>query len=136
MKEAYWGYWLVILGVFVAVILLLVRNVTSNNTEDYYNGKEIVEQAMVDAIDYGYFRYFGELRINKEKFMENFVRRFADSVNGASDYNITFVALYEAPPKVSVEIQSKTDTYVVGTDATAFDLTNRVTEILEQNQNS
>ncbi len=136
MKEAYWGYWIVILGVFVAVILLLVRNVTSNNTEDYYNGKEIVEQAMVDAIDYGYFRYFGELRINKEKFIENFTRRFADSVNGASEYKLLFVGIYEAPPKVSVEIQSKTDTYVVGTDSTAFDLVNRVTERLEVNKDN
>ncbi len=136
MKESYWGYWLIVLGIFVVVILLLVRNVTSNNTEDYYNGKEIAEQSMVDAIDYGYFRYFGELRINKEKFMESFLRRFVDAVNGSNDYEITFTAIYEAPPKVSVEIQSSTDTYVVGTDSTSFDLVNRVNYILEQNSNS
>lgn len=79
MKESYWGYFLVLFGVFIIVILLLVRNITTNNAEDYFNEKEITEQAMVDAIDYGYFRYFGELRINKEKFEENFIRRFGNS---------------------------------------------------------
>ena len=54
MKEAYWGYWLVLLGVFVVVILLLIQNVTSNNTENSYTVRQINEAALVDAIDYAY----------------------------------------------------------------------------------
>ena len=90
---------------------------------------------MVDAVDYGYFRYFGEVRINKEKFEESFIRRFADAVTGSTDYDIKFVSIYEAPPKVSVEITSKTQSYVVGTDSEAFDIVTRINEILEQKSN-
>ena len=36
MKESYWGYWLILLGVFVIVIMLIIQNVTSSNTQDYY----------------------------------------------------------------------------------------------------
>ena len=67
MKESFWGYWLVILGIFVVVIMLLIQNITSNSTQDYYSIKEISEAAMVDAVDLGYYRDFGELKINKEK---------------------------------------------------------------------
>ena len=58
MKEAYWGYWIMVLGVFVVVIMLLIQNVTSNNTEDTYTVDQIREAAMIDAIDYGYYRQY------------------------------------------------------------------------------
>lgn len=131
MKESYWGYWLVILGVFVVVIMLLIQNVTSNSTEDYYSTKEITEAALIDAVDLAYYRDFGELKINKEKFIESFLRRFAEIAGSTSNYEITFTGIYEAPPKASVEITSKTATYVVAADSTSFDMTNRVDGILE-----
>ena len=131
MKESYWGYWLLVLDVFVVVILLLIQNVTSNNTEDSYNVKQISEAAMVDAVDYAYYRQYGELKINKEKFMESFLRRFADAVSNTNSYEITFTGIYEAPPKVSVEVNSKTNTYVVASDSTTFDMSTRVDAILE-----
>ena len=53
MKESYWGYWLIVLGVFVILIMLLVQNVTATNTQDYYLAKEIAEASMIDAVDYG-----------------------------------------------------------------------------------
>ncbi len=133
MKESYWGFWVVILGVFVVVIMLLIRNVTSNNTEDYYTTRQLSEAAMVDAVDYAYYREYGELKINKEKFIESFIRRFAEAVTSANNYDILFTGIYEAPPKVSVEITSETDTYVVSSDSTTFDIANRIDGILEQN---
>ena len=78
MKEAYWGYWLVVLGVFIIVVLLLVQSFTSTNTQDYYLVKTITEAAMEDAIDFAYYRQYGEVKINKEKFYESFLRRFAE----------------------------------------------------------
>ena len=131
MKESYWGYWLIVLGVFVVVILLLIQNVTSNNTEDSYNVKQISEAAMVDAVDYAYYRQYGELKINKEKFMESFLRRFAEAVSNTNAYEITFTGIYEAPHKASVEVNSKTNTYVVASDSTTFDMSTRVDAILE-----
>lgn len=134
MKEAYWGYWLVALGVFVVIIMLLIGNVTSNNTEDHYSVNQISEAAMVAAVDYAYYRDYGELKINKEKYMEVFLRMFVDSIEKPSDYKIVFTGMYEAPPKVSVEVISDTDKYSVANDTTSFDMANRVDAILEQNK--
>ncbi len=134
MKESFWGYWLVILGVFVVVIMLLIQNVTSNNTEDYYTVKQITEAALVDAVDYAYYRTYGELKINKEKFVESFWRRFAEIASLNTTYEITISGVYEAPPKVSVEVASKTNTFVVASDSTSFDMTNRVDAVLEMGE--
>ena len=132
MKESYWGYWLVVLGVFVVVIMLLIQNVTSNNTEDYYTVNQITEAALVDAVDYAYYRQYGELKINKEKFMESFLRRFAETASLTSKYEITFTGMYETPPKASVEIVSSTNTYTIASNSESFDMANRVDAILEQ----
>lgn len=131
MKESFLGYWLILFGVFVVIIMLLIRNVTSNNTEDYYTIKQISDSAMIDAIDFAYYREFGELKINKEKYMESFLRRFADTVSGASGYKILFTGIYEAPPKTSVEVTSKTEKFLIGSDSTELDMVNRINTILE-----
>ena len=135
MKEAYWGYWLVLLGVFVVIILLLVQNVTSNNTESSYTVRQISEAAMLDAVDYAYYREYGELKINREKFVESFMRRFAETASLSNQYTLTFAGIYEAPPKVSVQITSKTNTYFIANEQTSsedFDMESRVEAILEQ----
>ncbi len=131
MKQAYWGYWLVVLGIFVVVIMLLIRNVTSNNTFDSYTIKQISEAAMTEAVDYAYYREYGELKINKEKYIESFLRRFADVADITTDYTLTFTAVYEAPPKASVEIVSGTQPYTVTTTSETFDMATRVDAILE-----
>ena len=132
MKEAYWGYWLVLLGVFVVVILLLVQNVTSNNTESSYTVRQISEAAMIDAVDYAYYREYGELKINREKFIESFMRRFAEIASLSNKYTLTFAGIYETPPKVGVQINSKTNTYFIANSSEEFDMENRVEAILEQ----
>jgi len=132
MKESYWGYWLVTLGVFVVVIMMLIQNVTSNNTEDYYTVKQISEAALIDAVDYAYYREYGEIRINKEKFIESFLRRFADIASLTTEYKITFAGIYEAPPKVSVEINSRTNSFLIASDSESFDMSSRIDAILEQ----
>jgi len=133
MKESYWGYWLVLLGVFVVIIMMLIQNVTSNNTEDSYAIKQISEAAMVAAVDYAYYREYGEVKINKEKFIEVFTIMFANQASLTTNYKLKFTAIYEAPPKVSIEIKSKTKPIVINTEATDFDIVNRVDQILEQN---
>ena len=88
MKNALWGYWLVLLGIFVVVIMLLVQNLTTSSTQDYYLIKEITEAALIDAVDYSYYRTFGEIKINKEKFYESFIRRFSENASVTTDYTI------------------------------------------------
>lgn len=135
MKESYWGYWIIVLGIFVIVIMMLISNVTTTNTQDYYLIKEVTEAAMVDAVDYGYYRESGELRINREKFIENFLRRFAENVT-LSTYQVDFYSIYEAPPKTSVKVTTKSNTYQISTDQQSFDIVNRVDAILELDGNA
>ncbi len=131
MKESYWGYFLILLGIFVIVIMMLVNNVTTTNTQDYYLLKEVTQAAMLDAVDYGYYRNEGELRIVKEKFIENFLRRISESVNINNTYTFEFYDLYECPPKVSVKVTTKSGTYNVGGNASSFDIVNKIDAILE-----
>ena len=130
MKESYWGYWLILLGVFVIVIMMLISNVTTQNTEDYYLVKEVTEAAMVDAVNYGYYRKYGELKIDREKFIESFLRRFAENVS-FNTYEISFYDIYEAPPKVSVKVTSKTKSFMIAGDSATFDIVNKVDAVLE-----
>lgn len=134
MKDSYWGYWLILLGIFIVVIMMLVQNLTTTSTQDYYLLKEINEAAMVDAIDYSYYRKFGEIRINKEKFYESFLRRFAETTSLATNYTVSFYGVYEAPPKASVEIKTRSRAISVVGDATQFDMVERIDSIVEGNK--
>ena len=75
---------------------------------DYYLVKETTESAMQDAVDVEYYRQNLLIRIDKEKFVENFLRRFADSVDATRGYTIRFYDINEVPPKVSVKVDSYT----------------------------
>ncbi len=131
MSNAYWGYWLIILGVFVVVVMLLVQNLTNSNTITNTMVREISEAAMVDSVDYAYYREYGELRINKEKFIETFLRRMAESSDGGTTYDIEFYQIYEAPPKISVKVSSKSSSFNVAGDTETFDIVDTVDAILE-----
>lgn len=135
MRESYWGYWLIILGIFVIVIMMLISNVTTTNTQDYYLIKEVTEASMVDAVDLGYYRTSGELKINKEKFVESFLRRFSENV-ALNTYKVDFYGLYEAPPKVSVKVTTKSATYTIASNQESFDIVNKVDAILDLNGTS
>lgn len=136
MSESYWGYWLILLGIFVIVIMMLINSVTTSTTKDYYQIKETTEAAMIDAVDYGYYRIYGELRINKEKFVENFLRRFSETVNVNKTYNVEFYDLYEAPPKVSVKVTSNSGSFTVGYNTSEdYEIVNKIDAVLEMNEN-
>ena len=130
MKETYWGYWLITLGVFVIIIMMLISDITTKNTQDYYLVKEVTEASMVDAVNYGYYREYGELKIDREKFIESFLRRFAENVS-LNTYTIDFYDNYEAPPKVSVKVTTEGGGFVVAGNAETFDVVNKVDAILE-----
>ena len=131
MKETMWGYWIVVLGLFIIVVMMLLQNYTTTSQQDYYLLKEVTDAAMLDAVDLAHYKKYGELRIIKEKFVENFLRRFSETVNINKQYNIKFYDIYEAPPKVSVKITTKTDTYSVAGDTSSLDVVNRLDAILE-----
>ena len=134
MKESYWGYWLILLGILVVVVLLLVQSYTTTNTQDYYLLKETTEAAMADAVDYAYYEtHDGELRINKELFMESFIKRFAENASLSSEYKISFYDIYEAPPKVSVKITSKSKSFSIKGDAENLTSVSKLSSVLQIN---
>lgn len=131
MKEGLWGYWLVILGLFVITIMMLFNNYTTTNEQDYILIKEATEASLADSIDWTHFRKYGEVRIIKEKFVEDFVRRFAETVNINKNYKIGFYDIYEAPPKVSVKVTTRTDNFTIFADTTSVDVVNKLDAVLE-----
>ena len=62
-----------------------------------------------------------EYIINKDVFVESFLRRFAEDVNNNKSYQVTVQDVIEYPPKVSIRI----DTYNTynGTQSTTLDFT-------------
>ena len=98
--------------ILLSIIALLLINVLTNYSTggelDYYLVKETTDAAMQDAIDNVYLRTCGLYRIDKEKFVESFVYRFANSIDTTRDYNIKFYDINEVPPKVSVKVDSLT----------------------------
>ncbi len=136
MKEVYWGYWLIALGIFIVVIMMMVSNVTTSNTQDYYLIKEVTEAAMLDSVDLAYYRENGELKINREKFVESFLRRFSENVSITNTYTVGFYDIYEAPPKVSVKVSSSSSTFTINGDSKNFDIVNKVDAILEMSSDS
>lgn len=127
---------------FIGVILIAVLGfysislINSQQTGaelDYYLLKETTEAAMNDATDLAYYRQFGSIRMDKEKFMESFIKRFAVSVDGSRDYNIKVYDINETPPKVSVKIESKKETKLIKKfkEGESFDITTNVDMILE-----
>ena len=98
--------------IFLSLLALLLINVLTNYSTgselDYYLVKETTDAAMNDAIDMSYYWNCGIYRIDKEKFVESFLYRFADNVDITRDYKIGFYDINELPPKVSVKIDSLT----------------------------
>lgn len=128
MSHSYWGYWLITFGIAIVGLMISVQGITTNNTEKYYTLKEVTESAMLESVDYGYYRDYNELKINKEKFMEVFIRMLSETITNET-YELSFYALYEAPPKVSVELKSNSGTNFI--TSSSYDNIERVDAILQ-----
>lgn len=121
-----------ILGIIGVSIILLFQQLTTTNENDYYLLKEITEAAMVDSIDISYYRETGELKIVREKFIENFTRRFAEStLIIGTKYTIKFFDIMEEPPKVSVRIDTGIDNYKIYNTSGNYEVLNQLTGIFE-----
>ena len=124
---------MLLIGIIIMALMgfFAVNMVTSQQTGselDYYLLKDTTEAAMNDAIDYDFYSNNGVVRMDKEKFLESFVRRFADSVDGTRDYNIDVYDLNETPPNVSVKISSKSSS---ASKNNSTDITTNVDMIIE-----
>ncbi len=106
MNQSMWGIFFVVIGILGIFFINLFEDITTTNDQNYYLLKETTQAAMFDSIDLATFRNEGKLKIIKEKFVENFTRRFAESTNIQKEYNIVFREIIEEPPKVTVEVGS------------------------------
>ena len=132
MKETFWSYLFIVLGLLTIAIMILVQNLTSTSEENYYLTKEVMEAAMIDSIDYGLYRKTGEIRMIESKFVENFTRRFAESINDSKEYTLDFYEIYENPPKATVVVKTETGSQTITSDSTVnFDIRTVMSGILE-----
>ena len=120
---------IIIIGVLTLFVVNIVQNYQNGSELDFYLLQETTEAAMLDAVDLGYYRSSGGiLRVDREKFLESFVRRFAESVNQDRNYKIRVIDFNETPPKVSIQVGSST---VATFSGDSFDIVTKVDGILE-----
>ncbi len=133
MKWSFASVATIVLGIFGLFIILLFSEITVSNEQDYYSLKEAAEASMLESIDIAYYRLTGDVKIVKEKFVENFTRRFTEtSTFGQGNYQIDFYQISETPPKVSIRIIDKTTNYkIYSYDSENYNILNEITAILD-----
>lgn len=131
MKESMWGYLLIALGLLILLVMFLVYNYSTANESDYYLLREATEAAMIDSVDRGIYYYNAEVVIEKEKFVENFIRRFSEITNINRSYKIEFFEIQEDPPKVSVRVTTTTGEHTFNSETIDAPVVNRIDGILE-----
>ena len=161
MKESIWMYFFATIGMGGLILINLFGKVIVSNEQNYYLLKEITEAAMYDAVDLEAYRHGvgydgvtvdsdpesmhclayipGTIRINKEKFVENFIRRFSENAELNRNYRIVIHDIDECPPKVSLSLIATQNFDFVsffnidfsGDTATSADIVNSLTGILE-----
>jgi len=126
---------IILLSIITLLMINVLTNFSTGSELDYYLVKETTDAAIEDSIDMIYYRTCGLYRIDKEKFVENFLYRFANGVDATRDYRIRFYDINEVPPKVSVRIDSLTVLSVKNDekDTQAADITTSYSAILETN---
>lgn len=97
---------IIIMAITTFVMINVISSWTRGDELDYYLVKETAEAAMEDAVDITFYRDSGQIRMDTEKFVENFLIRFAKGVDNTRDYEVSFYDLNEVPPKVSVKVES------------------------------
>lgn len=160
MNGGMWGWFFLFLGIFGIALINLFGSLLISNEQNYYLLKEITEAAMIDAVDLRAYREGlgwdgvteetypedihcmegepGTVRIIKQKFVESFLMRFAETVRLNRDYKITINDIDECPPKVSITIKSTERSLlsnIYSDYRTDNDVINTLTGILENRLN-
>lgn len=131
MKESFWAYLVISMGVVSVFFVFIFQNITNTSEHNYNLLKDTTEAAMYDALDMAAYREDGTIRIDREKFVENFVRRFAENASYPSDkYIIEIYDVNEEPPKVSLLVKSTESGNATG-KIVDFTLSSRIDAIME-----
>ena len=127
MKDSIWAYFIIMFGIIAIVFIFFMQRVSTADQHNYTLLRETTEAAMYDAVDKESLEN-GIVKIDKDKFIEIFLRRFAENASLSRNYQIDIYDINEEPPKVSIKVSSAEK----GTsDVLKFDLVNKVDAILE-----
>ena len=99
---------IILLSLIALLLINVLTNFSTGSELDYYLVRETADAAISDSIDKSYQRDCGVARLDREKFVENFLYRFIGSIDTAREYDLYFYDINEVPPKVSVKVDSKT----------------------------
>lgn len=134
MKESFWAVLIFILGITSIFLIYFFQTVTNTSEHNYELLRETTEAAMFDALDLAAYRKDETIRIDQERFVDSFIRRFAQDATLSHEYNITIYDVHEEPPKVSIKIETfgiATFGGVRGDEAYSGTLINKIDAILE-----
>lgn len=133
MKESFWAVLIVGLGITSIFLVYFFQTVTNTSEHNYELLKETTEAAMFDAFDYAAYMKDGKtIRIDQERFVDSFFRRFAQDASLSHNYDISIYDVHEEPPKVSIQVKTlNVGFFSLGGEAHSFSLTNRIDAILE-----
>lgn len=136
MKESFWAAYIISFGIIAIVFIFLFQSLTNSDEHNMAILKETTEAAMYDAFDYATYRKSGEIRIDREKFVEVFIRRFSENASLSRNYDVKFYDVNEKPPKVSIKVSSKQVGQLFGggsadNETITFTISNRIDAILE-----
>ncbi len=127
MKDSIWAYFIIMFGIIAIIFIFFMQRVSTTDQHNYTLLRETTEAAMYDAIDND-LNNEGIVKINQEKFIESFLRRFAENASLSRDYVVEIYDINEYPPKVSIKVSS---TEKGTSEIVDFDLVNKVDAILE-----
>ena len=134
MNKGVFAAGILLIAVMALAVINIINNYSASNEMTESLLKDTVEAAMLDAVDLSYYRVSGGvIRMDKEKFVENFTRRFAESVSDDKDYQVKVYDIYEIPPKVTIQVGSSTTATF---DGEGLDIVNRISGILESKYNN
>ncbi len=132
MKESFWAVLIVGLGITSIFLVYFFQTVTNTSEHNYELLKETTEAAMFDALDLAAYEKDETIRIDQERFLDSFIRRFAQDATLSHDYHIKVYDIHEQPPKVSIRVSTfNVGFFSLGSQATSFSLTNQIDAILE-----
>lgn len=138
MKWSFASIGMIVIGLIGILIIMLFNEITVSNEQDYYTLKDATEAALIESVDVAYYRLTGDIKISKEKFVENVTRRFTEtSTFGQGNYSIVFYQISECPAKVSLRVLDETNSYniyntfSVDLDATNATIVNEISAILD-----
>ena len=132
MKESFWAVMIVGLGITSIFLVYFFQTVTNTSEHNYELLKETTEAAMFDALDLAAYKKDETIRIDQERFVESFIRRFAQDATLSHEYDIKIYDVHEQPPKVSIQVQTfNVGFFSLGSEAHSFTLSNKIDAILE-----